>query len=52
MNNSPFGGIQVIACGDFLQLSNGSMMDALPAYMSDAFKHFIHVKLTTPMRHT
>uniref|UniRef100_A0A0A9WG40 ATP-dependent DNA helicase n=1 Tax=Lygus hesperus TaxID=30085 RepID=A0A0A9WG40_LYGHE len=52
MNVTPFGGIQVIACGDFLQLSNNAVLSALPAYEGEAFKHLIHVKLVTPMRHS
>eukprot|EP00796_Vickermania_ingenoplastis_P004654 gene4654-3354_t len=50
MSSRPFGGIQVIACGDFMQLSIG-LQDALPAYLSTAFGCLMKVRLETPMRH-
>lgn len=50
MHNTPFGGLQVILCGDFLQLAIGAS-DALPVYKSDAFHHFLQLQLVTPMRH-
>lgn len=46
----PFGGIQIVACGDFMQLSIG-VQDALPAFMSEAFRSLLKVRLETPMRH-
>ncbi|KAK7195017.1 DNA repair and recombination helicase protein PIF3 [Novymonas esmeraldas] len=45
----PFGGLQLIVCGDFLQLSREC---TLPAYESATFKHLIALRLVTPMRHT
>ncbi|CAG9577368.1 putative PIF1 helicase-like protein [Leishmania major strain Friedlin] len=48
MHHSPFGGLQLIVCGDFLQLSRE---DTLPAYESVAFKHLVALRLVTPMRH-
>lgn len=50
MSSAPFGGIQVIFCGDFLQLSIG-IQDALPAYLSSAFSSLMKLRLETPMRH-
>lgn len=50
MSSEPFGGIQVLICGDFLQLSIG-LQDALPAYLSTAFGYLMKVRLETPMRH-
>lgn len=50
MSSQPFGGIQVIVCGDFLQLSIG-LQDALPAYLSTAFTYLMKLRLETPMRH-
>lgn len=50
MSSQPFGGIQVLICGDFLQLSIG-LQDALPAYLSTAFGYLMKVRLETPMRH-
>ncbi|TPP40379.1 PIF1-like helicase family protein [Leishmania donovani] len=48
MHHRPFGGLQLIVCGDFLQLSRE---DTLPAYESAAFKHLVALRLVTPMRH-
>nr|CCM17105.1 PIF1 helicase-like protein, putative,DNA repair and recombination protein, mitochondrial precursor,putative [Leishmania guyanensis] len=48
MHHRPFGGLQLIACGDFLQLSRE---DTLPAYESAAFTHLVSLRLVTPMRH-
>ncbi|KAG5474843.1 hypothetical protein LSCM4_04020 [Leishmania orientalis] len=48
MNHRPFGGLQLIVCGDFLQLSRD---DTLPAYESVAFNHLLSLRLVTPMRH-
>lgn len=48
MLHVPFGGLQVIVCGDFLQLSRE---DTMPVYESAAFKHLVAVRLVTPMRH-
>lgn len=48
MQHTPFGGLQVIVCGDFLQLSRE---DAMPAYESAAFKYLVATRLVTPMRH-
>lgn len=50
MSSQPFGGIQVLICGDFLQLSIG-LQDALPAFLSTAFEYLMKVRLETPMRH-
>ncbi|KEG12447.1 putative PIF1 helicase-like protein [Trypanosoma grayi] len=47
----PFGGLQVIACGDFLQLATTDSASAGPCYQSAAFRHLIAVQLVTPMRH-
>ncbi|CCW68583.1 unnamed protein product [Phytomonas sp. Hart1] len=52
MSSEPFGGMQVIVCGDFLQLSNDNLYDAFPIYMSETFKYLIQLKLVTPMRHS
>ncbi|KPA85149.1 putative DNA repair and recombination helicase protein PIF3 [Leptomonas pyrrhocoris] len=49
MRHVPFGGLQVIICGDFLQLSRE---DTMPAYESAAFKYLVAVRLVTPMRHS
>ncbi|KPI84004.1 putative DNA repair and recombination helicase protein PIF3 [Leptomonas seymouri] len=49
VHHVPFGGLQVIACGDFLQLSREATM---PAYESAAFKYLVAVRLVTPMRHS
>lgn len=51
MNHAPFGGIQVIVSGDFLQLSIDAAQDSLPVYDSQAFQHLLQLKLVTPMRH-
>ncbi|CBZ28627.1 putative DNA repair and recombination protein,mitochondrial precursor [Leishmania mexicana MHOM/GT/2001/U1103] len=48
MDHRPFGGLQLIVCGDFLQLSRE---DTLPAYESVVFKHLVALRLVTPMRH-
>ncbi|KAG5475184.1 hypothetical protein CUR178_04635 [Leishmania enriettii] len=48
MHHRPFGGLQLIVCGDFLQLSRD---DTLPAYKSVAFNHLLALRLVTPMRH-
>ncbi|KAG5500585.1 hypothetical protein JKF63_03680 [Porcisia hertigi] len=49
MHHSPFGGLQLIACGDFLQLSHE---ETRPAYESAAFQQLVALRLVTPMRHT
>ncbi|KAF8282881.1 putative DNA repair and recombination helicase protein PIF3 [Trypanosoma cruzi] len=46
----PFGGLQVIACGDFLQLAPSDSTFSGPCYQSDAFRHLIAVRLVTQMR--
>ena len=44
-NSMPFGGIQLILCGDFLQLGG---IPNHPLFYNDLFmQHFVHVKLTT-----
>ncbi|KAG5474502.1 hypothetical protein LSCM1_03288 [Leishmania martiniquensis] len=48
MHHRPFGGLQLIVCGDFLQLSRD---DTPPAYESVAFNHLLALRLVTPMRH-
>lgn len=50
MSSELFGGIQIILCGDFLQLSGG-LQEALPVYLSSAFSALMKVKLETSMRH-
>jgi ATP-dependent DNA helicase PIF1 len=49
MCHVPFGGLQVVVCGDFLQLSRE---DTMPAYESAAFRYLVAVRLVTPMRHS
>ncbi|CAD2218751.1 AAA domain/PIF1-like helicase, putative [Angomonas deanei] len=53
MSRAPFGGIQVILCGDFLQLSieGPDQLDTQPLFQSQAFKNFVQLRLVTPMRH-
>lgn len=48
MIDEPFGGIQVIFCGDFLQLTR---LHQTPTYMCDAFRHLIALQLVSPLRH-
>jgi hypothetical protein len=49
-SQEPFGGLQVILCGDFMQLSPDSG-SAEPCFRSDLLQHFVHVELVTPLRH-
>nr|CCC95750.1 unnamed protein product [Trypanosoma congolense IL3000] len=51
LQQEPFGGLQVITCGDFLQLATVDISLTGPCYQSLAFKHLIPVCLVTPMRH-
>ncbi|ESL10827.1 PIF1 helicase-like protein [Trypanosoma rangeli SC58] len=46
----PFGGLQVITCGDFLQLAAADTTFSGPCYKSEAFRHLIAVRLVTQMR--
>ncbi|ORC87010.1 putative PIF1 helicase-like protein [Trypanosoma theileri] len=50
MRPQPFGGLQVIACGDFLQLAHASTTGSCCG--SAAFQQLLAVRLVTPMRHT
>ncbi|CBH18207.1 DNA repair and recombination helicase protein PIF1, putative [Trypanosoma brucei gambiense DAL972] len=50
LQQSPFGGLQVIACGDFLQLAMMDVSIGGPCYQSHAFRHLIPVCLVTSMR--
>eukprot|EP00760_Papus_ankaliazontas_P011622 PhM_4_TR14886/c0_g1_i1/m.9020/K15255/PIF1; ATP-dependent DNA helicase PIF1 len=48
-NKQPFGGLQIILCGDFMQLGS---IPPNPLYKCSLFlERFVHMKLTTPHRH-
>ena len=52
LSSAPFGGIQLILCGDFLQLSHEDSSGAHdPCYASPLFRHFVALQLVTPLRH-
>lgn len=48
LSNKLFGGIQVIACGDFLQLTTTS---DTPCYLSPVFQQLMMIRLVSPLRH-
>jgi ATP-dependent DNA helicase PIF1 len=50
LNHLPFGGLQVIACGDFLQLAVLEEHEK-PCFQSVAFQQLISLQLVTPLRH-
>ena len=67
LNDAPFGGLQVILCGDFMQLSVGDPMLSAPTgskgnayacgattaslFSSPLLRHFVSLQLVSPLRH-
>jgi ATP-dependent DNA helicase PIF1 len=49
-SSAPFGGLQVILCGDFLQLTPDTET-AQPCFDSPLMAHFLRAELVTPLRH-
>ncbi|KAG8348633.1 AAA domain [Trypanosoma vivax] len=50
LQTAPFGGLQVIVCGDFLQLATADTETTGPCFESAAFRNLITLRLVTPMR--